>query len=61
MWLIARKPGIRYVETFPYWKEVETIAYSCGVAEPRSLGRKHCRQVMDDGSSARLDERYAAS
>lgn len=39
-------------------KEVETIAHSCGVAEPRLLQRKHCRQVMEDGSSKPLDELY---
>jgi glutamate synthase domain-containing protein 2 len=49
----------RYAQTV--MKEVETIAHSCGVAEPRSLSRKHCRQVMDDGSSVTLDELYAAS
>jgi glutamate synthase domain-containing protein 2 len=39
-------------------KEVETIAHSCGVAEPRLLQRKHCRRVMEDGSSKPLDELY---
>ena len=38
---------------------VETIAHSCGVAEPRLLQRKHCRQVMQDGTSIPLDELYA--
>ena len=47
----------RYAQTL--MKEVETIAHSCGVAEPRLLGRKHCRQVMDDGSSVTLDKLYA--
>ena len=49
----------RYAQTL--MKEVETIAHSCGVAEPRSLGREHCRQVMEDGSSVTLDRLYAAS
>ena len=40
-------------------KEVETIAHSCGVQEPRSLGRMHCRQVMEDGTSIPLDQLYA--
>ena len=39
-------------------KEVETIAHSCGVAQPRLLQRKHCRQVVEDGSSKPLDELY---
>ena len=47
----------RYAQTL--MKEVETIAHSCGVAEPETLGRKHCRQVMDDGSSVTLDKLYA--
>ena len=49
----------RYAQTL--MEEVETIAHSCGVAEPRSLGREHCRQVMDDGSSITLSELYTAS
>ena len=49
----------RYAQTL--MKEVETIAHSCGVAEPRSLGREHCRQVMEDGSSITLEQLYAAS
>lgn len=49
----------RYAQTL--MQEVETIAHSCGVAEPRSLGREHCRQVMDDGSSITLSELYTAS
>jgi hypothetical protein len=40
-------------------QEVETIAHSCGVAEPRLLQRQHCRQVIEDGSSKPLDELYA--
>ncbi len=38
--------------------EVETIAHSCGVDEPRQLGRKHVRIVQDDGRSVPLDELY---
>ena len=49
----------RYAQTL--MKEVETIAHSCGVAEPRLLQRKHCRQVMQDGTSIPLDELYAKS
>jgi glutamate synthase domain-containing protein 2 len=35
--------------------EVETIAHSCGVAEPRQLRRYHVRIVQADGSSVPLD------
>lgn len=42
-------------------KEEETIAHSRGVAEPRLLQRKHCRQFMQDGTSIPLDELYAKS
>ena len=37
-------------------KDVETIAHSCGVAEPRRLARKHVRVVREDGSSQSLEE-----
>ena len=47
----------RYAQTL--MQEVETIAHSCGVPEPRSLARMHCRQVMEDGSSVPLDRLYA--
>jgi hypothetical protein len=40
-------------------QEVETIAHSCGVLEPRLLDRKHCRQVIEDGSSIPLEDLYA--
>jgi len=36
--------------------EVEIIAHSCGVDEPRGLGRKHVRIVQDNGKSVPLDE-----
>ena len=35
--------------------EVETIAHSCGVAEPRLLRRYHIRIVQADGNSVPLD------
>jgi len=38
--------------------EVETIAHSVGVAEPRKLGRQHVRVVKDDGSSVQVSEIY---
>ena len=42
-------------------QEVETIAHSCGVVEPRLLDRQHCRQVTEDGRSISLEELYARS
>ncbi|MEE9434508.1 MAG: FMN-binding glutamate synthase family protein [Sphingorhabdus sp.] len=38
--------------------EVEVIAHSCGVDEPRRLRRMHVRIVQDDGRSAPLDELF---
>lgn len=38
--------------------EVEVIAHSCGVDEPRQLGRKHVRIVQDTGKSVPFDELY---
>lgn len=37
-------------------KEVETIAHSVGVAEPRLMRRRHVRLVMADGTSVRFNE-----
>ena len=39
-------------------KEIETIAHSCGVREPRRLRRFHCRIVQEDGRSVPLDETF---
>ena len=39
-------------------KEVEMIAHSVGVAEPRQLRRRHVRIVQPDGRSASLAELY---
>ena len=36
--------------------DVELIAHSCGVKEPRQLRRKHARQVMEDGNSISLEQ-----
>ncbi|SLN43963.1 Glutamate synthase [NADPH] large chain [Pseudoruegeria aquimaris] len=36
-------------------KDVETIAHSVGVSEPRQMRRKHVRIVQDDGTSRRMD------
>jgi glutamate synthase domain-containing protein 2 len=38
--------------------EVETIAHSVGVSEPRLLRRQHVRVVKDDGSSIQMNEVY---
>ncbi|WP_417621442.1 FMN-binding glutamate synthase family protein [Parasphingorhabdus sp.] len=38
--------------------EVEVIAHSCGVDEPRQLGRRHVRIVQDTGTSVPFDELY---
>jgi glutamate synthase domain-containing protein 2 len=40
--------------------EVETIAHSVGVAEPRQMRRRHVRIVQDDGTSAQMNELYPA-
>ena len=39
-------------------KEIEIIAHSCGVREPRRLQRHHCRIVTETGRSVPLDELY---
>ena len=38
--------------------EVETIAHSVGVGEPRQMRRRHVRVVKDDGSSVQMNEIY---
>ncbi|MCX4026172.1 FMN-binding glutamate synthase family protein [Endozoicomonas sp. SM1973] len=38
--------------------EVETIAHSCGVPEPRRLKRFHVRMVQENGKSIPMDELY---
>ncbi|MGH1412235.1 MAG: FMN-binding glutamate synthase family protein [Pelagimonas sp.] len=45
-----------YAKSIVY--EVETIAHSVGVAEPRLMRRRHVRIVRDDGSSIRMNELY---
>jgi len=42
-------------------REVEMIAHSCGVREPRALGRHHVRIVGSDGLSRSMDELYPIS
>lgn len=39
-------------------REIEIIAHSCGVREPRRLRRYHCRIVTETGRSVPLDELY---
>ncbi|GAA4227904.1 FMN-binding glutamate synthase family protein [Sagittula sp. NFXS13] len=36
--------------------EVETIAHSVGVAEPRQMRRRHVRVVVNDGSSVQMND-----
>ena len=38
--------------------EINVIAHSCGVPEPRRLRRYHCRMVTANGQSVPLDELY---
>ncbi len=45
-----------YAETMQH--EVEIIAHSCGVTEPRKLKRYHCRTVTSDGRSIPLSQIY---
>ena len=45
-----------YAETMQH--EVEVIAHSCGVTEPRKLKRYHCRTVTSDGRSVPLSQLY---
>lgn len=55
-------PSDKKVKVANYCKslvhEVEVLAHSCGVDEPRQLGRKHVRIVQDTGKSVPLDELY---
>lgn len=39
-------------------QEVGVIAHSCGVDEPRKLGRQHARIVQPDGEAPLLSQRY---
>lgn len=39
-------------------KEVEAIAHSVGVPEPRQIGRRHVRIVQHDGRSIRMSKLY---
>ncbi len=48
----------QYVENINY--EVGMIAHSCGVKEPRELGRHHCRIVTNEGKSVFLDQLFPA-
>jgi isopentenyl diphosphate isomerase/L-lactate dehydrogenase-like FMN-dependent dehydrogenase len=41
--------------------EVETIAHSVGVAEPRLMRRRHVRIVQPDGSSIPMNQIYRRS
>ena len=41
--------------------EVEVIAHSCGVTEPRALDRVHCGRLMEDGVSVSFEDLYSRS
>jgi glutamate synthase domain-containing protein 2 len=41
-------------------KELQIIAHSCGVPNPRYLKRQHARQVISHCASVRLDQLYAS-
>ena len=45
-----------YAQTMQH--EVEIIAHSCGVTEPRKLKRYHCRTVTASGRSVPLSDIY---
>jgi glutamate synthase domain-containing protein 2 len=47
-----------YVKHINY--AVGIISHSCGVKEPRSLGRKHVRLVQENGKSVPMSELYPA-
>ncbi|KUF10432.1 FMN-binding glutamate synthase family protein [Pseudoponticoccus marisrubri] len=55
-------PDEKYIRVANYARsiinEVETIAHSVGVAEPRLMRRRHVRLVRDDGSSVQMNELY---
>ena len=40
-------------------KELEVIAHSCGVQQPRDLNRHHCAIVQEDGVAVDLETLYA--
>ena len=46
----------RFAEQMHY--DINVIAHSCGVPEPRRLRRYHCRMVTANGQSVPLDELY---
>lgn len=39
-------------------KEVDVVAHSCGVSEPRQLRRHHVRMVVEGGRSVRMDQLF---
>ncbi|MBL3564384.1 FMN-binding glutamate synthase family protein, partial [Rhodovulum sulfidophilum] len=41
--------------------EVETIAHSVGVSEPRQMRRRHVRLVLPDGSTRPMSQIYPRS
>jgi hypothetical protein len=56
---VPREKGMRvasYINNLV--SEVDTIANSCGVLEPRGLRRHHVRMVQDTGQTIGLNEIY---
>lgn len=55
-------PEDKYIKVASYCKnlvhEVEVLAHSCGVPEPRRLRRKHVRVVQNDGRSISAEDLY---
>ncbi len=53
-------PQVKYEKVAHYAKnivkEVETIAHSVGVSEPRQIGRRHVRIVQENGRSISMDQ-----
>ena len=41
-------------------KEIAMIAHSCGLPQPRALGRQHARMMVEHGRSIGLEELYPA-
>ena len=57
--LVAEQKSIRvanYIKNINY--EVGMIAHSCGVHQPRELGRRHARIVQENGTSTLLADIY---
>lgn len=54
------KYGVRDAEGMGIIQEVETIAHSVGVSQPRQMGRHHVRLVQQNGRSVQMNHIYPA-